>query len=98
MLAAAKRCLLPAFDPLAADAAEERHDHAGTTLDGRHARHGGIDCSILGFAHVPQIAAHQPVRVTQAPVEDELAAERRDPPHLAITNRLLIRFWNPSPK
>ena len=67
----------------AGDAAGERHDDAGTSADGRHARLRGSQCGILVFAHEPQIAAHQSVRVTQPPVEDELAAERGNPPHLA---------------
>ena len=80
----------------AGDAAREGHDDAGATVDGRHAGLRGSQGSALGFAEEPQVAAHQPVRVTQPPIENELTAKVGI--HHILRPKRSIRFWKPSPK
>src|SRR5262249_25413983 len=46
----------------------------------------GFGCGercFLGFTKEPEVATHQPVGVTKSSIQDELAAEGRNPPQLA---------------
>src|SRR5262245_36398046 len=66
----------------AGNASWKRHDDAWTTTNGCNPRLRGSQRRQFAFTEEPQIATHQAVGVSQAPIENKLAPQRRNPPHL----------------